>query len=85
MKNWTNKFTNSENVMGWLFIIPALLGTLIFIIIPVFCSFGLSFTKWDLLNPVEYVGLRNYCFCDIDFNFRCNNSANISLYLEFKN
>ena len=46
--------------MAWLFILPALLGTLIFIVIPVFCSFGLSFTKWDLLNPIEFVGLKNY-------------------------
>lgn len=39
---------------------PAILGTLIFIIIPVICSFGLSFAKWDLLNPIEFVGLANY-------------------------
>lgn len=39
---------------------PAILGTLIFIIIPVICSFGLSFTKWDLLNSIEFVGLSNY-------------------------
>lgn len=31
-----------------------------FIIIPVFCSFGLSFAKWDLLNPIEFVGFQNY-------------------------
>ncbi len=39
---------------------PAILGTLIFIVIPVVCSFGLSFAKWDLLNPIEFVGLENY-------------------------
>lgn len=43
-----------------LFILPALLGTLIFIIIPVFVSFGFSFIEWDLLNPPKYVGLLNY-------------------------
>ena len=26
----------------------------------IFCSFGLSFTKWDLLNPIEFAGLDNY-------------------------
>ncbi len=39
---------------------PAILGTFIFIIIPMICSFGLSFTKWDLLNSVKFVGLQNY-------------------------
>ena len=39
---------------------PAILGTFIFIIIPVICSFGLSFTDWDLLNPIKFVGLENY-------------------------
>lgn len=52
--------TNDERFAGWVFILPALVGTLIFIIIPVICSFGLSFAKWDLLNPIQFVGLANY-------------------------
>ena len=48
-----------ENV-GLFFILPALIGTFIFIIIPIFCSFGLSFTEWDLLNEIKFVGLDNY-------------------------
>lgn len=52
--------TNNERFAGWIFILPALVGTLIFIIIPVICSFGLSFAKWDLLNPIQFVGLANY-------------------------
>lgn len=52
--------TNNERFAGWVFILPALVGTLIFIIIPVICSFGLSFAKWDLLNPIQFVGLANY-------------------------
>lgn len=52
--------TNNERFAGWVFILPAFVGTLIFIIIPVICSFGLSFAKWDLLNPIQFVGLANY-------------------------
>lgn len=52
--------TLGDKTVAWLFILPAVLGTLIFIIIPVICSFGLSFTKWDLLNPIEFVGFDNY-------------------------
>lgn len=54
------KLTNNQNMASWIFILPAILGTLIFIVIPVLCSFGLSFAKWDLLNPIEFVGLENY-------------------------
>lgn len=39
---------------------PALAGTLVFIIIPVFFSFYLSFCKWDLLSAIKFVGLQNY-------------------------
>ena len=31
-----------------------------FIVIPVICSFGLSFAKWDLINDIEFAGLENY-------------------------
>lgn len=54
------KLLENQNTAGLIFILPALIGTLIFIIIPVICSFGLSFTKWDLLNPIEFVGVANY-------------------------
>ena len=59
-KNIFGNLTNNERFAGWVFILPALVGTLIFIIIPVICSFGLSFAKWDLLNPIQFVGLANY-------------------------
>lgn len=59
-QNLLQNIFNNERIAGWVFILPALLGTLIFIVIPVICSFGLSFTKWDLLNPIQFVGLDNY-------------------------
>ena len=43
-----------------IFVLPALIGTFVFIIIPIFCSFALSFTDWDLLNDIRFVGLSNY-------------------------
>lgn len=60
MKKFLTKITNEQSIAGWLFILPALVGTFIFIIIPVVCSFGLSFAKWDLLNPIQFAGLDNY-------------------------
>ncbi len=60
MKKLVKILLNRENTVAWLFILPAILGTLIFIIIPVFCSFSLSFAKWDLLNSISFVGFDNY-------------------------
>ena len=50
----------NNNSSGLLFVLPALTGTFIFIIIPIFCSFLLSFTHWDLLNEITFAGLNNY-------------------------
>lgn len=60
MNKLFNKISDNQNLMGWIFIFPAIIGIFIFIIIPVICSFLLSFTKWDLLNPIVFVGFENY-------------------------
>ena len=60
MKKFLTKFLTKDEFAGLVFVLPSVLGTLIFIVIPVICSFGLSFTRWDLLNPVRFVGLENY-------------------------
>lgn len=60
MKKFFENILNNQKFAGWIFIFPAFVGTLLFIIIPVICSFGLSFVKWDLLNPIQFVGFNNY-------------------------
>ena len=60
MNKFSEKLMNYDKFAGYLFILPALLGTLIFIILPIFCSLGLSFCKWDLLSDIEFIGLANY-------------------------
>ena len=55
-----NILLNKESTVAWLFILPAVIGILIFIIIPIICSFGLSFAHWDLLNSPTFAGLDNY-------------------------
>lgn len=60
MKKFLPKLANNTTFMGIVFILPAFIGILIFIILPVIFSFGLSFVKWDLLNKPEFVGLSNY-------------------------
>lgn len=60
MKKILSKLSNNNAFMGIIFVLPALIGMFVFIIIPVFFSFGLSFVKWDLLNAPQFVGLENY-------------------------
>lgn len=60
MKKIFNNLFDNTNITAITFILPAVLGTFIFIIIPVICSFGLSFAKWDLLHPITFAGLDNY-------------------------
>lgn len=59
LKNLVKKIFDDKNALK-LFLLPALLGTMIFIVIPVFFSFYLSFCSWDLLSPIKFAGLENY-------------------------
>jgi multiple sugar transport system permease protein len=43
-----------------IFLLPSLIGMIIFLIIPIIASFGLSFVNWDLLGEIKWVGFDNY-------------------------
>ncbi|KMM39214.1 carbohydrate ABC transporter permease [Guptibacillus hwajinpoensis] len=43
-----------------LFLLPNFAGFIFFIGIPIFASFGLSFTEWDLISDPSWIGLENY-------------------------
>lgn len=45
---------------GYMFIAPWLLGFFAFTFIPIIASIGLSFTKYSVLRPPEFVGLSNW-------------------------
>jgi multiple sugar transport system permease protein len=46
--------------MAYLFLLPNLVGFLIFTLIPIVCSMGLSFMEWDSANPMVFVGFENF-------------------------
>ncbi len=50
----------ADDTVKKLFILPAAAGTFIFIVIPVFFSFFLSFCDWDLLSDISFAGFENY-------------------------
>jgi len=49
-----------EAIWAYLFIAPQVIGTLVFVVGAVIAAFVLGFSKWDLIGPFEWVGLRNY-------------------------
>jgi ABC-type sugar transport system permease subunit len=44
----------------YLFVVPALLFVVAFLLLPVLFVIGTSLTDWDLLHPMRFVGLANY-------------------------
>ncbi|GAA0136477.1 sugar ABC transporter permease [Paenibacillus sp. YSY-4.3] len=52
-----------ENLAGYVFIAPMLIGLLILTIIPTIITFILSFTEWSFiahLDKIKFVGLKNF-------------------------
>lgn len=52
-----------------LFLLPNLGGVLLFSMVPVAASLGLTLFKWDLITPAQFVGLANFrrLLTDADF------------------
>jgi multiple sugar transport system permease protein len=49
-----------EAIDGYLFIMPWIIGFIVFVSGPMIGALFLSFTSWDLFNDPEWVGLENY-------------------------
>lgn len=47
-------------LIGWLLIVPSLIGVTAFLILPVILAFVISLFNWDLLGTRQFVGLDNY-------------------------
>ncbi len=47
-------------LVGMLFVMPVVLGTLVFNIVPTLGTLGISFTHYDMLTAPEWAGLENY-------------------------
>jgi multiple sugar transport system permease protein len=49
-----------ETIAGYFFLLPNLVGFLIFSLIPIVATFGLTLTNWNLIGERTFVGLENY-------------------------
>ena len=57
---WLQAWLKRETLVAWLFILPSLIGFLVFYAIPAGRGFYISLTDWDLLSDANYVGVENY-------------------------
>src|SRR5262249_48970014 len=65
------RLANNQALLGFLFILPSLIGFTVFYAIPAIRSVFISFQDWNLLSAPKYVGLGNYqdIFADKRFWF----------------
>lgn len=54
------KLLNKQNVAGYIFILPFIIGVTIFTLIPFGNSFYLAFTDYDVLSEATWIGLDNF-------------------------
>lgn len=63
MKRFNSKMTNSKRklLLAWMFVLPSLLGVLIFKYYPLIRSMYMAFFDWNvMLPPGKYVGIQNF-------------------------
>jgi ABC-type sugar transport system permease subunit len=70
-----------RNLWGLAFVLPAILFFATFSLYPVANAFYISFHKFDLFNPMQFVGLKNYIFLINSASFW--NSFWVTLYYVF--
>lgn len=68
MKTLVSKHTRDKAWM-MIFLAPSLTGLLMFTILPILASLGLTFTKWDLITPPQFTGFSNFILLIRDAKF----------------
>ncbi|MCU0645940.1 MAG: sugar ABC transporter permease [bacterium] len=60
MKTHKRRQSTLATLQGWLFISPWLIGFIFFAAGPILFSMLMSFTRWSLLSPPQWIGIGNY-------------------------
>jgi multiple sugar transport system permease protein len=55
-----NRDRREQALVAYLFLLPDILGLLLFVIGPMLLAFAVSFSDWRLVGAPEFIGLRNY-------------------------
>jgi raffinose/stachyose/melibiose transport system permease protein len=56
----TKKGIRRDTIIGWLFVVPALVMYAVFVLLPLLMSIQYSFFRWNGITAMTWVGLRNY-------------------------
>jgi raffinose/stachyose/melibiose transport system permease protein len=59
-RNFLQRIFRRETLIGWLFVLPALIMYAVFVIVPFMLTIRYSFFKWNGVSPAIWVGLNNY-------------------------
>lgn len=59
-KSWQRRWFNRESLTALLFILPSLIGFILFYAVPAVRGVWISFTNWDLLRDPKFIGFDNY-------------------------
>jgi multiple sugar transport system permease protein len=59
-KRQKRSIRNQDNLVGYLFLSPWLIGFFVFTFLPIVASFVLAFTDYDIFSPPKWVGLDNF-------------------------
>ena len=59
-RNFLHRMVRRENIIGWLFVLPALVMYAVFVLQPLVLTVKYSFYKWNGVSPAIWVGLKNY-------------------------
>jgi raffinose/stachyose/melibiose transport system permease protein len=59
-RNFLQRIFRREILIGWLFVLPALLMYVVFVLVPFMLTIRYSFFKWNGVSPAIWVGLNNY-------------------------
>jgi raffinose/stachyose/melibiose transport system permease protein len=57
---FVRRMVRRETLIGWLFVVPALVMYALFVLIPLLLSIQYSFFRWNGIGPMTWVGLKNY-------------------------
>ena len=75
---WRRRWLNRETGAAWLFILPSLIGFILFYAVPAIRGLWISTTDWDLLTDPTFIGAENYAKLVSDPNFW--NALKVTLY-----
>lgn len=59
----------NEATWFYIFLLPWLIGFLVFTLFPILASLGLGFTRYNAIKPLDWVGLKNFIFLSKDTIF----------------